>query len=296
MFAEGYPMRLKNVLVLHKVSAFEVYFKGREKSLNRSLEPLVRSKVVCFKKAHEEHQRSLEIVEKILRQYKITFTKSYRGGKIDFNNFDVVISVGGDGTFLEAARGIKRQLLLGINSNPHFSVGRLCGINIKDFGNVLKSIIADDFKLTPLERLRLEGDSLSCPRDFVNDILVCHQNPAMMCRYGLRIGSQEEEQRSSGLWVSTAAGSTGAIQSAGARILRLSDKKFQYMPRELYYGLNRRYVLKGGILKPEKFFKVTSLMRGGIIFIDGAHSSIPFEYGVTVRILPSPYPLRTIRL
>jgi len=46
-------------------------------------------------------------------------------------------------------------------------------------------------------------------------------------RYYLKIGNLREEQRDSGLWISTAAGSSGAIRSAGGKLFKNEEKKMQ---------------------------------------------------------------------
>ena len=55
--------------------------------------------------------------------------------------------------------------------------------------------------------------------------------PAAMTSYTLDIGSVSEPQRSSGLWIATAAGSTAAIRAAGGCILPLRSRKLQYLVR-----------------------------------------------------------------
>ena len=72
----------------------------------------------------------------------------------------------------------------------------------------------------------------------LNDILVCHHNPGAMSRYFLTVEGTREEQRSSGVWIATAAGSSGGLHSAGGKVLTQKSKEFQYRPRELYRGKN----------------------------------------------------------
>ena len=72
---------------------------------------------------------------KILLTHGIRFTESYRGRGIDYLKYDLIITVGGDGTFLEAAKHAKHQIILGVNSAPDHSVGRFCIANKYNFGN-----------------------------------------------------------------------------------------------------------------------------------------------------------------
>jgi NAD+ kinase len=109
----------------------------------------------------------------------------------------------------------------------------------------------------------------------MNDLLVSTLSPAGTSRYVLKVGSRIEEQISSGIWISTAAGSTAAIYSAGGRILPATSRKFQFVVREAYqkkFGLRR---LLRGVLDSRQSLEVASHMKEGRIFIDGANLDVP---------------------
>ena len=289
-------MQFKNVLLLYKASAYKIYFLGRKNIFKPNGRRALSKEITRFKKAHDEHYASLKRIEGVLRKYHIRYAKSSRGRPVNYSKYDFIISAGGDGTFLEAARGLKDQLILGVNSSPAYSVGRLCFADACNFEQILRKILKDNFRPKLLSRLRITFKKPRKPMDCLNDILVCHSNPAALCRYYLKIKRKKEEQRSSGVWIATAAGSTGAIQSAGGKALSIYENKMQYLPRELYLRKKRRYDLRGGILSSREAIEVTSLMPKGIIYVDGAHIHFPFEYGSTIKIGISPYPVRTIHL
>lgn len=276
----------QKVLLLYKKSAYSMYFcrRNRHKGIYR------------FKKAHDEHLKTLATVERVLRQYGINYTKSARGPEIFYQRYGLVVTVGGDGTFLEAARNAKNQFLLGVNSAPGSSVGKLCAATQKNFEKIIRRMITGkDFRVDSWQRLRLEISGLSRSIDCLNDILVCHQNPAAVSRYCLKIGRIKEEQRSSGVWIATPAGSSGAIQSAGGKVLKATERKMQYMPRELYVGGNPPYRLKGGILTQRQVITVTSLMRDGMVFVDGTHVPLKFPFNSTLTVSLSPAPIKVIK-
>ena len=274
-----------NVLLLYKKSAWSIYFrKGHP-----------RAEIDRYKKAHDEHLATLAAVEEVLRHYGIKYSKYARGQKIPYQRYRSVITVGGDGTFLEAARNTNTQVLLGVNSAPGTSVGELCVATQKNFERIIRRIIAGkNVRLDSWQRLRLKIEGLSRPIDCLNDILICHQNPAAVSRYYLSIGNMKEEQRSSGLWVAAPAGSSGAIQSAGGKILNITEKKFQHMPRELYQGVNPPYRFRGGVLAGGQTIKVTSLMHDGNVFVDGTHVQLQFPFHATLQISLSPKPVKVI--
>ena len=185
---------------------------------------------------------------------------------------------------------------MGINSAPEYSVGRFCIAQPDNFESILKKILEGRFKITNLQRIQISFSKNQKPINALNDVLICHQNPAMLCRYCLEINRNREEQRSSGIWVSTAVGSSGAIQSAGGKILSQYAKLMQYKPRELYQGKLKGYQLRGGVLDSKDSIKVISLMRRGVIYVDGAHQKIPFEYGDSIQIKLSSNPIKTIQI
>ncbi len=289
-------MKFKSILLLYKRSAYRIYFLDEKSSLRQKKTPFIKEEKRRFEKAHDDHYETLRNISKFLFTQGIRFTESYRGRHIDYSRYDLIITVGGDGTFLEAARNAKEQTIVGINSAPGYSVGKLC-IGTKDnFKKVLSRLFDQDYSVGFLQRLRVKLDSTPKEILALNDVLICHVNPAFLCRYYLKIGSQKEEQRSSGIWVSTPMGSSGAVYSAGGKSLDRFDKRFQYMPRELYKGINGAYCLRGSVLSKGEKIEVTSLMRKGMIYVDGAHQFVHFEYGANAQIGLSSHPIKTIKL
>jgi NAD+ kinase len=206
----------------------------------------------------------------------------------------MIITVGGDGTFLEAAHHVRHETVWGINSDPVWSVGRFCSGNAGNFEVLLEKILAGGAKITKLNRLKISFGKGHPPMNVMNDILVCHQNPAAMSRYYLKVGRIKEEQRSSGVWIATAAGSSGGIRSAGGRLLPQESRDFLYKPRELYQGKNTDYQLKGDVLKPDQKLAMTSLMRDGVVYVDGSHVRVPFTFSADITVQRSPEPLKVI--
>jgi NAD+ kinase len=287
-------MKFKNVLLLYKRSAYRIYFLEKASSLHKHKTPFIEDEKQRFEDAHIAHYDTLHYIAKILFSHGVRFTEIYRGRKINYSPYDLIITVGGDGTFLEAARNSTHQVILGVNSAPNHSVGNFCIGHKKNFETILKKILSQKFSVGLLHRIQIKSIETKTVINALNDVLVCHANPAYLCRYYLRIGNKKEEQRSSGIWVSTPSGSTGAVHSAGGKVLDRFAKLFQYKPRELYRGLNDHYQLRGAVLKPNQKIFVTSLMRNGMVFIDGAHQKLNFPYGSNITIGLSDKPVKTI--
>ena len=231
------------------------------------------------------HRRSFTSVERTLNCHGIKFDRLARGKSFDENRYALVISLGGDGTYLDAARHLEKVPILGVNSAPGHSVGRFCPVQASNFEKALKNFLQGKLKTKRIHRMSVFLNGKRWRHPVLNDVLVCHAVPSAMSRYILTVGATHEEQRSSGLWISTAAGSTGAIQSSGGRALPLFSRRFQYLPRELFEGHGARYRLKGGPLpKSVPGLKVISRMQEGRLYLDGAHVWLPFKYGSRLNI------------
>jgi len=285
-------MKYKKILLLYKKSSYKSYFLDRRSSSFSKQKTLSRREIARFKSIHDQHYSSLSEIEKVLKAEGVSYRRQVRGGKVNYSLYDLVITVGGDGTFLEGARNVSNQVILGVNSVPGFSVGKFCLATAKNFPRILERIQKNKADLKTLYRLRLKLGRKSLPVDAINDVLVCHKNPAAMTRYSISIGNTKEEHRGSGIWISTAAGSTGAIYSAGGKAMPIVSKKFQYRPRELYRSNKVKYKLTGSVLSAKKGVEIVSLMREGMIFVDGAHKKHAFPYGSKILVSLSPSPLK----
>lgn len=240
--------------------------------------------------AAEEHRATVAAVEEALAQLGVRYVKvSDPRGAVDVA--DLVVSVGGDGTLLGAAHRLLDGAVLGVNSAPSDSIGHFCAARRDDVGEWLAAILAGR---RPQRRhrmaVRLDGHDL--PDLALNDVLVANACPAATSRYLVAHRGVEEEHRSSGLWVATAAGSTAAIGSAGGAAQRPRSRRLQYLVRELYREPGRDYVLERGFVKPGEALHVASKMDRGRLWIDGARIEHPFPFGARAELRVAAAPLR----
>ncbi len=286
-------MKHPKILIVYKKTFYELCLAGRKVTSSLKFQ-LSADQMARFKKMHDEHTKTLKEVENTLQGLKVPYVKHYRNPNIKYSQFDLIITVGGDGTVLQAARFVDQQMILGVNSDPKRSVGKFCVATRQNFSSIIRSVLSKHLKPISVKRLKLTSSVNKTSYSILNDALICDSNPAAVSRYVLSIGNLKEYQRSSGLWISTAAGSSGATKSAGGRALAIKSSVFQYRPRELYYKRKKEFQLTGGILQPCQTICVRSNMLHGVIFLDGAHFKIPFTFGQKIAISLSDKPLRLI--
>ncbi len=276
-------MKLQNILLLHKVSNYKLRLAKSIDQSERELNALPYEKKRLITE-HEAHYASVDIAVKALKKLGISFRVQSRARKIEYAKFDMVVTLGGDGTFLQAARNVNQQAILGVNSAPNSSIGQFCVVRAEKFERYLMKVLEGAIQTKEIYKIegRLKKSRLRITA--INDFLIAHRNPSALSRYSIEQGRISERHKCSGLWIATAAGSTGAIHSAGGKKQMVTDKNFQYKPRELCAAQKIKYQLRGGILKFNQQLRLISLMRDACIYIDGAHKRERFPYAETLTV------------
>ncbi len=239
--------------------------------------------------ADAEQKRTVDAVRRALKSRKIEFAESSlvkinAALKRQLAAADFVISLGGDGTLLGASHYVRDAYVLGVNSAPGDSVGHFCSVNRRNFAERLDAILESKWRPVELARLQITFDGKPLSELALNDVLIAHYCPAATTRYLIRVGELEEEHRSSGIWISTAAGSTAGIGSAGGRKMKLSSQDIQYLVRELYREPQRDYQLTHGLIPPESGITIASKMPDGRLYVDGARTVYLFPFGARAHI------------
>jgi NAD+ kinase len=198
------------------------------------------------------------------------------------------VTVGGDGTVLAASHQIgSRTRLLGVNSAPESSVGFFCAATKGTVGPTLEAALEGKLRGVTLARMRVEINERLLHNRVLNEALFCHASPAATSRYILRVTkggrTKEEEQKSSGLWIGPAAGSTAAQRSAGGNILPLTSTRIQFVVREPYLGGGVAPKLVVGLIDAADQLELLSKMRTGKLFLDGHHDE--HDFGIGDRIV-----------
>ena len=147
---------------------------------------------------------------------------------------DLVIVLGGDGTFLSVARKIApfRVPMIGVNQGH---LGFLTQVPRESMIDGLRGMLTG--KYLPEERILLEttlvrnGEPLLPPSLALNDVVVSRGGAGQMIEFEVFInGEFVYTQRSDGLIISTPTGSTAYSLAAGGPILQASLRAFTLVP------------------------------------------------------------------
>lgn len=228
-----------------------------------------------LRKSHDDHEEAIAEVLAALDAIGVPYKRCESHALGVATKSDLVVTVGGDGTLLRASHEIGDGVpLLGINSAPRHSVGFFCYGKKGSARQALKDAIAGRLARADLTRMHVSLNGITISSRVLNEALYCHVSPAATSRYILRIEDPngeavEEEQRSSGLWIGPAAGSTAAQRSAGGRVLPLLSRKIQVVVREPYIAIGKTLRYRRGIVGKGGRVTLVSKMREAKVFLDG---------------------------
>lgn len=265
--------------------------------LTQRLEPAILSRLSRGGAVHMErlniaaqtHERTLHSVRQLLKAHRVSEWKVEHLPPDEAHNKDIIITVGGDGTVLTANSLDSDVPMITVNSDPQGSVGMYTRCTAETFPELWQRYLDGGAKREIIPRLHVTIDHQH-PRAILNECLFASANPAAMSRYVLTVGQEREAQRSSGVWVSTAAGSTAAIRSAGMEPVAAHIPALLFQVREPFQGRGPMHLLCGKQLPPLGL-SLMPAMPGISIFIDGPHFTRAVPPGSSVHFSPSPKPL-----
>lgn len=250
-----------------------------------------------WRPAHDDHARTLERVEEALERAGVEALVLHGShAMFDTRGADLVVTVGGDGTLLAASHCVSDVPLLGVNSAPRYSVGYFCAAQGTDLERMLASALEGKLRSVRLARMAVRVNGQLRSERVLNEALFCHAEPAATSNYILQVGRKREEQKSSGFWVGPAAGSTGALLSAGGRVMPFSSQRLQLVVREPYIGDGRRYHLLRELVADGGRVVVSSKMHQARVFLDGPYRVLAVRLGDEVTFEKSEQPLTVLGL
>eukprot|EP00124_Ichthyophonus_hoferi_P001779 Ihof_evm3s103 gene=Ihof_evmTU3s103 len=220
-------LNLKNVLVVTKMSRYEQERRRLPHLSEESFQLTLESRGSMYRNLKLRHELHNDYVDHMLSSLRkigsIVKTVCIKEYKIsDLDSVDTVFSAGGDGTFLSAASIItnRRVPLVGINTDPEGSYGHLC-LRGPDkplpFTEILDRLQREEFRWLLRQRIGINmvnkatNTHVMIPRFSLNDCLFCDWDAAHAVSYYMKVdadSNKREQQKSSGVLVSTGTGST----------------------------------------------------------------------------------------
>jgi NAD kinase len=226
-----------------------------------------------------------------------------------FGPNDLVVALGPDGLVVNIAKYLNGQTLVAFNPDPTRIDGVLLPFPVWQAKWVLARAARGQ---GAVEHLTMAQAKLNDGQHLLalNDFFIGQRGHAS-ARYSLQIGEESEEQSSSGIIISTGAGSTGWLRSVltgAGRILESfapseevgaaslsaqTDYRFGWSERKLRFSVREPFVSKtsgatlvfGDILAGEDLEVVSSMPQDGVIFSDGvAQDALEFNSGAIARI------------
>ncbi len=289
-------MRHARILVVQLGSTYTHLVSERRHAgvanLVEAHDPLVEKMIA----AHKRHDETIEKVKSALEKRELDSTWSAIVGELDLDEFDLVVPIGGDGTVLHASHAIGNTPVLAVNSSPTTSVGFFTAATADNFGEVLDQVLAGSIDPVTLCRMEIRVNDEIVTKRALNDVLFCHDCPASTTRYVLTFNGDGEDQLSSGVWVSTAAGSTAAIRAAGGKAMPARSRRLQFMVREPFPSGGAEEQthpqLIHGFISEGETLSIRSKTAAARLYVDGPHVVFPVDFGDKVTFSRSDESLR----
>lgn len=203
---------------------------------------------------------------------------------------DAVVVLGGDGTFLRAARAVAETdvPILGINSGK---IGFLSKAEHDDLERVLELLVAGEYSLQ--ERMILEARIAARPEVVhlaLNEAAVVRGAHARVVRLEVHVDeSRLAAYICDGIVVATPTGSTGYSFSAGGPILDPESRNLVVTPIAAYLS-----ALRSSVVGPQHVVRVRVVDAFDcLVSIDG-REDIPLAIGDVVEIKARGAPIRFI--
>lgn len=229
-----------------------------------------------------------------------------------FQPQDAVVVLGRDGLVVNTAKYLNGQPIVAVNPDPSRIDGLLVRFAPSQVGRVLARTLAgaaDVDEVTMAEVALNDGQRLLAFNDFY-----IGQRTHVSSRYALTWNGATERQSSSGVLVTTGAGSTGWFSStqhmarAVSRMLnertpelptlRLdwNDPRLAFVVREPFQSRSSQVNLTAGLIDEGATLRLESLMpEGGVIFSDGVEAdTLAFNSGSVATLRASDRKARLI--
>lgn len=198
---------------------------------------------------------------------------------------DIVVSMGGDGTFLKAASlvGAKQIPIVGVNMGR---LGFLADITPDNFAHCLEHIVLGKYSIEPraVIRVQTDGQPLTGIPYALNDVAILKRDNASMISIHASVdGNYLTTYQADGLVVSTPTGSTAYSLSNGGPIIAPGTGVFS-MTAVAPHSLSARPMVLSDASRID--LAVCSRSHNFLIAIDGRSEPCPDATRITLSRAP----------
>ena len=257
-----------------------------------------------IEQAHARYQETLNQLRGIIpRGVKSQIISRDLVPQFTFGEHDLVITIGQDGLVVNTAKYLTHQPIVAINPDPSTIEGVLLPFGEQKGMPVLKDILSG---ISPIKKITMANASMNDGQELLafNDLFIGPRSHTS-ARYDISQGNQSEFQSSSGVIISTGAGSTGWMRSVYAGAVGIinalggevkmptNDGRMEWDENLLMYAVREPWPSKSsqanmvfGVITPDKPLTLTSHMSDyGVIFSDGIEKDyLAFNAGLTTTI------------
>lgn len=296
----------KIVIVTQKTALEELLERFNTREQARFYLEHMGASFESYEAAHDVYGNSLEWLKQSLpRGSRQQFIERGFLPNFLFGERDLVVALGRDGLVVNTAKYLSTQPLLGFNPDPLRIDGVLVQFPVGQAPVVLARTLSGNYTLKEVTMAKAslnDGQSLYA----VNDLFI-GQRTHLSARYRLRFQDMEEDQSSSGIIVSTGAGSTGwfrSILTGAAGIVEAfspqhsvqevrEQYRFDWEADRIYFTVREPFISKTSVaglvfgqVAGDETLAVTSQMpRNGVIFSDGIETDyLEFNSGSIAEI------------
>lgn len=259
-----------------------------------------------YQQAHDAQRAALGVLQKAIPEgVRVQYIEREFLPNFIFGPEDCVVTLGPDGLVVNVAKYLNGQPLVAFNPDPSRIDGVLVPFRIEWAKRVLERVAHGNFhsRLVSMTKAQLnDGQVLYA----VNDLFI-GQKSHVSARYKIRLGQREENQSSSGIIVSTGAGSTGWLKSivtgaagiaavySDGKVENISEEssRFDWESDALVFCVREPFISKtsqakliyGRIDAGQVLEIVSQMPQNGVIFGDGIQADyIEFNSGTRAEI------------
>ncbi len=260
-----------------------------------------------FEPIASRHQRYQQVLDEVRgavpRGVKSQVVERGLLPQFTFGEADLVVTIGPDGLVVNTAKYLDSQPILAVNPDPAQYDGVLLPFDLARFGRAFDNTLRRE---QPLQAVTMAQATLNDGQTLLgfNDLFIGARSH-VSARYEIRQGEKHEAHSSSGIIVSTGAGSSGWLQSVyagaagvisalGGQVIPPPDggrlpweaEQLVYSVREPFPSRVTQTNMVYGTIDPGKPLLLESQMaENGVIFSDGMESDyLAFNAGATATI------------